>query len=176
MRLLRYLLPLALPLAVLACSPPALAQTPAKKSFDEIKSLAGNWQGTLTTYPAAKAYQGKHLQVHLRVISSGNALMHEVKVQGESDDPITMLYLNGDRLFLRHYCDAGNRPRMVAKASPDGKTVAFELLDVSGSKKYGYMERAVFTTIDAGHHTEDWTYLEPGNHPVRAHFDLHRAQ
>lgn len=149
-------------------------QTPAQKSFDELKSLAGGWAGTLTTVPAAASYQGKHLQVSLRVTSSGNAVMHEMRVPGEPDDPITMLYVNGQQLFLRHYCDAGNRPRMVAHASPDGKTITFSLVDVSGSKRNGYMEHAVFTIIDANHHIEDWTYLEPGNHPVTAHFDLHR--
>lgn len=175
MKPVRLLLPLALPLLLLACSPPAGAQSPAQKSFAEIKSLAGTWEGTLTTFPAVKAYRGKHLQVRLRVTSSGNALLHETSVAGQTDDPITMLYVDGNRLLLRHYCDAGNRPRMVAKASADGKTIIFRLLDVSGSRKYGYMEDAVFTTIDARHHTEDWTFLEPGNHPVRAHFDLHRA-
>lgn len=176
MKPLRFLLPLALPLALLACAPHARADSPAQKSFAEIKSLAGTWEGTLTTFPAAKAYQGKRLQVRLRVTSSGNALLHEMNVPGQPDDPVTMLYVDGNRLFLRHYCDAGNRPRMVAKASADGKTIAFQLLDVSGSRKYGYMEHAVFTAIDAAHHTEDWTFLEPGNHPVRAHFDLHRVQ
>ena len=175
MRLHRFLLPLALPLALLACSPHARAESPAQKSFAEIKSLAGTWEGTLTTFPASKAYQGKHLRIRLRVTSSGNALLHEMTVPGEPDDPITMLYVNGEHLFLQHYCDAGNRPRMVAKASADGKTITFRLLEVSGSKKYGYMEHAVFTTVDATHHTEDWTFLEPGNRPVRAHFDLHRA-
>lgn len=176
MKDLRLALPaLALPLILLACAPPAVAQTAAQKSFAEIKSLAGTWEGTLTTFPAAKAYQGKDLEVTLRVTSSGNALLHEMSTPGEPDDPITMLYVNGGRLYLRHYCDAGNRPRMVAKASPDGKTITFDLVDVSGSKRYGYMEHAVFTAIDASHHTEDWTFLEPGNHPVRAHFDLHRA-
>jgi hypothetical protein len=181
---LRFALPLALPLVLLACSPPVMAKSPApapaqsaaKQSFDEIKSLAGTWEGTLTTVPVAASYQGKHLQVHLRVTSSGNAVMHEMRVPGEPDDPITMLYVNGNDLYLRHYCDAGNRPRMIAKVSPDGKTITFNLLDVSGSRRYGYMEHVVFTTIDASHHTEDWTYLEPGNHPTRAHFDLHRVQ
>lgn len=175
MKSLRFALPLAVPVVLLSCSAPALAQSSAQKSFDQIKSLAGTWAGTLTTSPAAASYQGKSIQVRLRVTSSGNALMHEMTVQGQADDPITMLYVNGNRLFLRHYCDAGNRPRMVAKASPDGKRIEFSLLEVSGSKRYGYMEHAVFTAIDASHHTEDWTYLEPGNHPVRAHFDLHRA-
>jgi hypothetical protein len=165
----------ALPLALLSLSTLAFGQG-APTSFDQIKTLAGTWEGTLTTVPADASYQGKHLQVSLRVTSSGNAVMHEMKVQGAPDDPITMLYMDGNRLFLRHYCDAGNRPRMVATASPDGKTITFNLVDVSGSKSHGFMEHVVFTTIDASHHTEDWTYLEPGNHPARAHFDLHRVQ
>jgi hypothetical protein len=179
----RFALPFVLPLALLACSPvladsaatPPQGQSPAQKSFADIKSLAGTWQGTLTTFPVAASYQGKHLQVQLRVTSSGNAVLHEMRVPGEPDDPITMLYVNGGRLYLRHYCDAGNRPRMIANASADGKTITFKLLDVSGSKRYGYMEHVVFTTLDASHHTEDWTYLAPGNHPTRAHFDLHRV-
>ena len=32
-----------------------------------------------------------------------------------------------------------------------------------------------FTVIDATHHTEDWTYLLPGDKPMKAHFDLTRA-
>ena len=167
---------ITLSFVLLSFSTLAFAQSAAQKSFDQIKSLAGTWEGTLTTFPAAAAYQGKHIEIKLRVTSSGNALMHEMTVQGEPDDPVTMLYVNGDRLYLRHYCDAGNRPRMVAKASPDGKTIAFDLLDVSGSKRYGYMEHAVFTTIDARHHTEDWTFLVGGKNPTRAHFDLHRVQ
>ncbi len=167
---------IALSLVLLSFSALAFAQSAAEKSFDRIKSLAGTWEGTLTTFPPAASYQGKHLEVQLRITSSGHAVMHEMKVTGESDDPITMLYVNGNRLFLRHYCDAGNRPRMVANASPDGKTITFKLTNISGSKRYGYMEHVVFTTIDARHHTEDWTSLHPGNHPTRAHFDLRRVR
>ncbi len=90
------------------------------------------------------------------------------------DDPITMLYLDGDRLLLTHYCDAGNRPRMVAKVSPDGQTVAFDFLDVVGSTRYGNMHDAVFTVIDANHHTEVWTWMDPDGNTVHAHFDLQR--
>ena len=30
-------------------------------------------------------------------------------------------------------------------------------------------------SIDANHHTEDWTFMMPGDKPVHAHFDLQRT-
>ena len=171
---------LALPLILVSLSRLAFAsspvQSPAERSFAEIKSLAGTWEGTVTTVPAAAVYQGKHVQVRLRVTSSGNAVMHEMRVPGQPDDPITLFYVNGHHLFLKHYCDAGNRPRMIGTASAGGKVITFRLVNVSGSKRYGYMEHVVFTTLNAHHHMEDWTFLEPGNHAVRAHLDLHRVK
>ena len=116
------------------------------------------------------------MQISLRATSMGNAMMHEMKVAGRPDDPITMLYLDGDRLLLTHYCDAGNRPRMAGKMSPDGKTVEFDFLDVAGSTQYGHMHHAVFTVVDANHHIEDWTYMMPGDKPVHAHLDLQRTK
>jgi hypothetical protein len=65
---------------------------------------------------------------------------------------------------------------MTGKLSPDGKTVEFDFLDIAGSTKYGHMQHAVFTVIDADHHTEDWTYMQPGDKPVVAHLDLRRAK
>jgi hypothetical protein len=120
--------------------------------------------------------------VSLRVTSRGNALVHEMKAAGTADDPtkydhpVTMLYLDSGRLLLTHYCDAGNRPRMVARTSPDGKKVEFDFLDLSGGTQYGHMDHAVFTIIDANHHTEDWTYIMPGDKSVRAHMDMQRTK
>ena len=65
---------------------------------------------------------------------------------------------------------------MVARPSADGKTVEFDLVDISGGLKYGHMHHAVFTVIDENHHTEDWTYMMPGDKPIHAHFDLQRKQ
>ena len=79
-------------------------------------------------------------------------------------------------LALTHYCDAGNRPRMVGKISPDGKTVEFDFSMSPAACKYGHMHHAVFTVIDANHHTEDWTYMMPGDKPMHAHMDLQRAK
>ena len=153
----------------------------AQKSFTLLKSLAGSWQASVTTDPPlANMGNGTHTQVTMRVTSRGNALVHEIHQPDKPDDPtkydhpVTMLYLDGDRLFLTHYCDAGNRPRMAARTSPDGKTVEFDFVDLSGGTEHGHMHHAVFTVVDANHHTEDWTYMMSGDKPLKAHLDLKR--
>src|SRR5262252_8470034 len=154
----------------------------AQKSFTELKTLAGSWKGQVTISPPMPDMANSNVEVSLRITSRGNALVHEMKEDGKPsdptkyDNPVTMFYLDGDRLLLTHYCDAGNRPRMVARTSPDGKTVEFDFLDVSGSTQYGHMYHAVFTFIDANHHTEDWTFKLKGDKVVNAHMDLQRAR
>ena len=152
-----------------------VAPSDAQKAFDKLKTVAGSWVGQLTTSPQAPTADGKFAQFSLRVTSRGNAFVHEMSISGMPDHPVTMFYLDGDRLLLTHYCDAGNRPRMAGKVSPDGKTLEFDFLDLSGGNQRGHMHRAVFTFIDENHHTEDWTYMMPGDTPVRAHFDLQRT-
>lgn len=148
----------------------------AQKSFDTMKTLAGSWEGRITTVPPEADVEGKPAQITLRVASMGHTLMHEATIGGRADDPITMFVVEEDRLLLTHYCDGDNRPRMIGRASADGKKVEFDFLDVTGNLKYGHMQHAVFTIVDAGHHIEDWTYLQPGDKPVQAHFDLQRTK
>jgi hypothetical protein len=159
------------------------AQSDAQKSFAQLKSLAGTWKGPVTVDPPQQDMQsGSGVQVSLRVTSRGNALVHEMTDPEKADDPtkydhpVTMFYLDNGHLLLTHYCDAGNRPRMVAKVSPDGKTLDFDFLDVAGPTEYGHMQHAKFTIIDANHHVEDWTYLMPGDKLMHGHMDLTRAQ
>jgi hypothetical protein len=160
-----------------------VAPSEAQKSFDAMKSLAGNWEGPVTLDPPQpEMSDGKPLHITMRVTSRGNALVHEMQEAGtpldatKYDHPVTMFYVDSGRLTLIHYCDAGNRPRMVARTSADGKRVEFDFLDLAGGTEYGHMHHAVFTFIDANHHIEDWTYMMPGDKPVHAHFDLKRAQ
>jgi hypothetical protein len=119
-------------LSVVLMSLSTVAFAQSTQSFDKLKTLAGSWEGHMTTVPPHAEIEGKLMQVTLRVTSMGNALMHEMTGPGRPDDPITMLYLDGDRLMLTHYCDAGNRPRMTGTMSPDSKSVEFEFLDVAG--------------------------------------------
>src|SRR5579864_4928280 len=154
----------------------------AQKSFDQLKTLAGTWRGSVKATPPDPDIDGAAPEVTLRVTSRGNALVHEMQEAGKPldptkyDHPVTMLYLDGDKLNLIHYCDAGNRPHMVARPSADGKKIEFDFTDLSGGSQYGHMYHAVFTIIDADHHTEDWTYMMPGDKPMQARMDLQRVK
>jgi hypothetical protein len=156
----------------------APVQSEAQKSFATMKSLAGEWEGPVNVPEMPQMSEGKPLHVSMRVTSRGTTLVHELQEAGtpldatKYDHPVTMLYVDGDQLTLVHYCDAGNRPRMTGKISPDGKTIEFEFKDISGNPDY-HMHHSVFTVIDANHHTEDWTFMMKDK-PIHAHFDLHR--
>jgi hypothetical protein len=161
----------------------AFAQSDAQKSFDNLKTLAGEWEGVVTADPPTEMVPaGTRAHITMRVTSRGNALVHEMQEPGtpldatKYDHPVTMIYLDSDHVNLVHYCDAGNRPHMVARKSADGKTVEFDFADLSGSNDNGHMYHAVFTTVDANHHVEDWTYMMPGDKPMHAHMDLQRAK
>ena len=142
-------------------------QSDAQKAFETLKTLAGSWEGSIMGMP---------VQITIRVTSSGNAILHEGTSSGMKDNPITMLYVESDRLLLTHYCDSGNRPRMQGKLSPDGKTVTFDFLDVSGNAQRFLMHDAAFTLIDANHHIEAWTYIMSGKPPTRGRAEFQRTK
>jgi len=185
MKPVRLMLPIVLTLSgavVSAQSSMTTAVPPdAQKSFDTLKTLAGNWEGPVTLDPPdTQMSMDKPVHISMRITSRGNALVHEMQEAGtpadptKYDHPVTMFYLDSDRLTLVHYCDAGNRPRMVAR-KPDGKTVEFDFADLSGGNQFGHMYHAVFKTVDANHHAEDWTFMMPGDKPMHAHFELQRV-
>ena len=153
---------------LLSASGAALAQSAAQKSFDQLKALAGSWEGSL---------DGQTMHVSLRVTSMGNALMHEMRGSGP-DDPITMFHLDGDRLLLTHYCDAGNQPRMVATISPDGKTIIFNFQEATNllTSQEGHMQRVTFNLMDADHHTEKWEFAMADGKQMGGLLDLKRAR
>jgi hypothetical protein len=142
----------------------AFAASPAQKSFEQLKSLDGAWEG--------KTADGQPVQVDYRVTSGGSALMSEIKGK---EDMISMFNLDGDRLLITHYCGAGNQPRMVASASPDGKTITLAFLDATNlaTPDAGHMDRLVISMLDANHHTEEWVFKDHGKE-MKEVFDLQR--
>jgi len=148
------------------------ASSDAQRSFDLLKTLAGNWKGPITTdNPACGTDQ--LIPLSIRVASQGNALIHELSTPGPE---VTVFYLDGDRLTLIHYCDFGNRPHMAARPSADGKTVEFDLVDAPGSNQVGHVSHWIFTVVDANHHLEDGTFTMADGKLVHFHMDFKRVQ
>jgi hypothetical protein len=153
---------------LLLISAAALGQSTAQKSFEQLKALAGSWEGNL---------DAQSLHVSLRVTSMGNALLHKLRGPGP-DDPITLFHLDGDRLLLTHYCDAGNQPRMVATISPDSKTIVFDFLKATNllRSQMGHMQRVTFTLVDSDHHTEKWDFAMADGKQMGGLLDLKRTK
>ncbi len=157
---------MAVMIAILA-SVPALADTSAAaKTFDQIKALAGTWEGKDTT--------GREVKVTFKVTANGSAVMSEI--HGD-EDMITMFNMDGDRVLMTHYCAAGNQPRMVADASPDGKEIKFEFLDATNlsGPNAGHMHHVVFSNPDADHHNEEWIFMA-GDKIIKENFTLQRVK
>ena len=144
---------IAITLLLVLATSAAFAASAAQKSFEELKSLDGSWEG--------KTPDGQTVQVAYRVTGNGSAVMSEIKGHA---DMISMFNLDGDRLLMTHYCGAGNQPRMVASTSPDGKTLTFDFLDATNlaSPDDGHMTRLVLSMPDTNHHTEEWIYSDHG--------------
>ena len=145
----------------------ALAQSDAKSTFERLQTLSGTWEG--------KTAQGDPVKVSFRSTSGGSAILSELTGKGE--DMITMFHMDKNRVLMTHYCGAGNQPRMQASMSPDGKTISFTFVDATNleSPQAAHMDHLVLTIPDAGHHTEEWTFVMDGKE-MKEHFELTRAK
>jgi hypothetical protein len=159
---------LAVSLALFLSAIAALAQTPAQRSFDQLKALSGLWEGTNS--------EGRPLQVTFEDTAAGTALLSTIQGHGPQN-MVSMIHLDGARLLMTHYCSAGNQPRMAGIASPDGKTITFDFMDATNlaTPESGHMQRLVIAILDPNHHTEDWIFNDHGNEKKEL-FDLHRSE
>ncbi len=145
------------------------APSDAQKAFDQMKTLAGSWHGTIMGIP---------IDVTIRLASSGTAILHEGNTDGGRlpNHEITMFYVEGDRLLATHYCDGGNRARFEGKLSPDGKTSEFNFLDVTGNTKGGLVKRMAFTIIDSNKHLVEFTFIKPDGKPIELRGEFERTK
>jgi hypothetical protein len=142
-------------IAVMLLASVSLAQSNARQTLDQIKTLDGTWTG--------KNSHGEPLKVTFRETAGGSAILSEI--DGEhGHDMVSMIHVDNDRLLMTHYCSTGNQARMSASLSPDGKAITFNYVDATNLKSpdAGHMQKVVFTMPDADHHNEEWTFVDHG--------------
>ena len=140
------------------------SQTPADP-FEQLKSLAGEWQADLPGY-------GQILD-SIRLVSKGTAV--EETLGTPSDNEVSLYTRNGKGLLLTHFCaltSDGHVARFETGAVPGlPSRLEFTLLSVSNLHDKGtpHMKRVLFTFVDREHFSEKWTKTEKGVDTV---FDL----
>ena len=128
--------------------------SPAAAAFERLKSLVGQWD--------ADTAMGKfHLSYEL--LSGGHVLVERESAESMHQTMVTTYYLNGDKLELRHYCEEGNVPHMVAnKIDLENGEIDFAFADAANlpNDRAAHMHSADIKLVDANHFTGAWTMFE----------------
>ena len=137
----------------------ATAEPAAGPAWEKLKSLVGEWDGTVShgteTMPVTISYT---------LVSSGTSLMERLSTP-DGADMVTMYHPDGSRIMMTHYCAGGNQPRMRAQA-PKGNVdrLAFSFVDATNlpDPKVEHMRSLVVRFDDADHFTQEWTHRKAG--------------
>ena len=130
---------------------------PPSPAFDQLKSLAGEWEGK-TSASAAPT------KVTYTVVSNGSVVMEHMLPAKESE-MITMYSVDGDRLVVTHYCSMGNQPTMQTdqlKAATGKYDFKFVRLTGAKSPDEAHMAALTLTILDKDHITQTWTFDDHG--------------
>ena len=143
------------------------AASKSQPEYDQIKSLAGNWQG--------KGPEGP-VHINYKLVSGGTAVMESIEVKAGAE-MVTLYYLDGDRMMMTHYCMANNQPRMRADATSSPTAIKFTFVDVTNlsSPDAGRMQAHSIIWKDADHVTQHWVWREKGQDKEET-FELQRQK
>jgi hypothetical protein len=148
---------------------PAKRPTAAGASFDKLKSLVGQWEGTMDEggkqMPATTSF---------RLVADGSALMNMLG-EGTPYEMVTMFHMDNSDLLATHYCGAHNQPRFRLVPSSEPNVVTFVFKDATNlrSPSTPHMVGLKITFVDANHHYQDWTFLDKGKEST-SRFEFHR--
>ncbi|HLJ89509.1 MAG TPA: hypothetical protein VKZ53_22055 [Candidatus Angelobacter sp.] len=148
---------------------PAKDQQNASQAFDKLKALAGTWE--------ASSEHGKST-ISYEVIAHGTSLIERIHT-ADKEDMATVYHLDGDRLVLTHYCEAGNQPEMTAAAfDPESNEIRFNFARISNlsNPNAGHMHSAAFHFDSANQTTMDWKWYENGKEGFTIHIQAHRVR
>jgi len=142
-----FLLPLFLAAATTAQPRPV---SPPTAAFEQLKSLAGEWEGKNT--------RGQAVTMSYEVVAAGSVLMERLKPEGQSE-MVTMYTLDDDRIVVTHFCSEGNQPIMqTAPITAATGTYKFDLVRVSGMRSADevHMAGLTLTIEDRNHLMQVW--------------------
>lgn len=133
----------------------AVTPEDSRAIFARLKKMAGTW--------SAKSTKGWTESNRYEVAGKGSVVIGRSFFEGEENDGMmTTFFMDGDRLLLTHYCEAGNQPTLVA-ATIEGDRVKFDFLSGTNlTARPGHMHSVVLRLIDDDHMTSRWSFFSKG--------------
>lgn len=139
------------------CAGQTAAPGAARAAFDKFRAMEGTWRGEST--------KGWTEDITFKMIAGGSAVMETSFDAHPNETMVTMIFLDGDRLDLTHYCVSKTQPHLRATGfGEDGRAVTFTFVDGGNlpTRDKGHMDKAVFRFEDADHVTARWTWYQNG--------------
>ena len=166
-------------LIILCCAAAALAadrkgtSTPdSQAAFEQLKSLAGEWDIRSKTED-----HGGHATY--TVLADGSAVQERYVPEGHPENEmLTVYYLDNGQLALNHYCMAHNQPHMTVRRFDAGSgDLAFDFAGGSNiAPGAGHMHNASFQFHDHDHFSSTWQFVEKGKVKFEEAFDYTRVR
>jgi hypothetical protein len=88
-----------------------------RAAFERLRGLVGTWSFSVDGRPMPD-------EATFRIAAGGRVLVENMAGM------VTMYHLDGDKLLMTHYCNAGNQPRMRMTKGVDDN-IAFEMFDIT---------------------------------------------
>jgi hypothetical protein len=123
-----------MPISLIAGEPGnSTGEMNAEAAFEILKEgLVGEWKGKIV-------HSAEPIEATFYLTGNDSAIVEYIRrPQKPAASMSTVYHLADEHLQLTHYCSFMNQPRLrAASVSPDGKTVNFEILDVSNLSRSG---------------------------------------
>jgi hypothetical protein len=147
----------------------------ASKALQQLKSLAGSWEGTAQwtgartgSYPMNATYY---------VTGNGSALVENL-ITEQASVMTSVYHLDGNDLRLTHFCGTQNQPRLKAKRIDlDQKAFDFDFVDITNLKSPDapHVHGLEIRLLGPNHVTVTFLF-QAGTAESRERLDLNRAQ
>ena len=149
-------------------------ESPAAAALAKLRTLAGDWQGTLQ-WTGARTGSGR-MDATYYLTGNGSAVVENLTVDGVPS--MTSVYhLDGSDLRMTHYCGAQNQPRLKARRIDMASGILeFSFVDITNapSPDAPHVHGLEFQFKDADHVTLTFLFTSAGKES-REHIELTRT-
>jgi hypothetical protein len=141
------------------------------KEFEKLKSLAGQWTGTMKSDKGDTPFNAEY-----RVVSGGS-VVEERLFAGTPKEMVTMYHDKSGKVALTHYCMLCNQPSMLLKEGGDSSlTFDFDPSSSLDAAKEAHMHALTLKFVDPDTLEHNWTLYEDGKSSGVHTFTLKRVK